>query len=442
MNRNVKSLAVAAAAALILIFAAVASRRGETRASEELGLVFPELMSSINDVAAITVTDAEGSYTVSTRDGAWGLEQKASYPVRMEEVRKTILAAAELKKIEAKTNVPERYSRLGVEDVDAGEAESKLLVLADGTGGTLAALLVGHAREGAGAASTYVRVAGETRSWLAAGDLALPADAAAWLDKEILKVERDAVQAVEIAHSDGERLSVSKASRGDGEYEVHGIPADHELKYASVANGLCGALEYLNLQDVLPAEGFAGSAEPTKATFWTFDGLRVDATVHTIEEKHFATFRASFDEEGPAVLASVGPLPATDGGEDGGEEPAVTLDPEAAKAAAAELNEHLGPWVYEIALYNQANFTKRMTDMVKPVEPPAELESGETTPPDSAALPDSVPAIEEAGLFDTGTQPGTNLADDPVLEDEVIVDEIVTEEEPVEAADSGEGGGS
>lgn len=426
MTRNLKSLSAAAAAALILIVATVAVRQGETKAtaSEQLGRLFPELMASVNDIAAITVTDAEGSYTVSTRDGVWGLVQKAYYPAKMETVRKTILAAAELQKIEAKTDVPARYTRLGVEDVDSEGANSTLLVLADGSGAKLAELLVGNRRQGGGAASTYVRIPGQARSWLAEGDLSLPLDAAAWLDKAILKVERDAVQAVELAHADGEHLSVSKGSRDDENYEVHGIPAEHELKYASVANGLCGALEYLNLQDVLPAEGFEGSEEPTVATFWTFEGLRVDATVHTVDEKHFATFQASFDEEGPAAVASMGPLPVSEEGNDDGQADASALDPEGAAATATELNERLGPWVYEIALYNQTNFTKRMTDMVKPVEPPAAPE----------------PAVEDETLPEEKTLTDTVLQDWEVIEEEVaeeelpaeaiVPDEAIVEEEP------------
>ncbi|MDP6540340.1 MAG: DUF4340 domain-containing protein [Planctomycetota bacterium] len=427
MTRNVKSLVVAAAAAVILIVAAVAVRQGESRAnaSEELGLVFPELMASVNDVAAITVTDAEGSYTVSARAGVWGLEQKAHYPAKMETVRKTILSAAELKKLEAKTDVPARYSRLGVEDVDAEGAESKLLVLSDSSGAKLAELLVGNPRAGAGTPSTYVRVAGEARSWLAGGELSLPVDASAWLDKEILKLERDQVQAVEITHPDGERLSVSKGSRSDEQFEIHDVPADHELKYASVANGMCGALEYLNLQDVVPAEGFAGSEAPTTATFWSFDGLRVDATVHTVEEKHFATFHASFDEEGPAVLAAMGPLPTAEEGEDGeGEDDAV--DPEAVRAQAAALNERLGGWTYEIALYNQANFTKRMTDMVKPIEPPAEEEEEQ--------------AAGEAGA--NPAPPSSPPADEGDEPDETVEEPSAQEEPAPEAQSSPEGDGS
>ena len=80
-------------------------------------------------------------------------------------------------------------------------------------------------------------------------------------------------------------------------------------------------------------------------------------------------------------------------------------------AAAAELNERLGPWVYEIALYNQTNFTKRMTDMVKPVEPPAAPE----------------PAVEDETLPEEKTLTDTVLQDGEVLEEEVAEEELPAE---------------
>ena len=68
------------------------------------------------------------------------------------------------------------------------------------------------------------------------------------------------------------------------------------------------ALQYLSFVDVQAEAGFEAPEEaPVETTFWTFDGLRVDVTIYTVEEKPYATFAVSPGGDGPERLVTTGP---------------------------------------------------------------------------------------------------------------------------------------
>ena len=66
-------------------------------------------------------------------------------------VRELVRSIVQLERSEAKTVRPERYARLGVEDVDAPNSKSKEIVLQTTTGTPAARLIVGTAASGFGA---------------------------------------------------------------------------------------------------------------------------------------------------------------------------------------------------------------------------------------------------------------------------------------------------
>lgn len=366
---------------------------GPAAAADASGMkVFPDLMDGVNDVASVEVVSNEASFRVERDDRAWGLSTKGGYPVDLGQVSQLILGLAELETIEAKTSDPTRYERLGVQDPGDAGSISKLVTLRDAGGDTVASLIVGDVRSSSGLSSLYVRRNGEAQSWLAKGTVAVPTDAGALLDKKILELQRDEVLATETVHPDGEAVLVSKDERADSTFVVRDIPEGRELRFESVGNGMGSALEYLNLEDVMPASDFeADDLEPVRTSYWTWDGLRIDVAVYEKNEKVYATLRARYDEDG-APVAKLGPAASgEDEGAEAGDESSeaeaavVQSSPEEVRARATELNDRLEPWVFEIATYAKNNFTKHMEDMVKPIE---------VEEPAAPELPADLPAVE------------------------------------------------
>jgi len=326
--------------------------------------LLPELTEVLNEVNSMSVEHSGGAYTISMRDGSWGLVERSSYPVRVEDVRKSLIALADAECLEAKTKVAANYHRLGVEGPSEAESESRLITLRDSTGQIQSSVIIGKRRESAGEASFYARVAESEVSWLVSGDLSFSDDADSWLDKKILELKRERIRAVQTLHPDGEELFVARPSEDVEQFELMPLPEGFQLKYDAVAAGMGSALQYLSFVGVQAADSFELPEEaPIKTSFWTFDGLRVDALIYSVAETPYASFSVSSDSEGPARLATTGPLP-----EDVGEvaDPSERSEEEIA-AEVTELNAKVSGWVYELAVYNKTNLAKRSSDLLDPI---------------------------------------------------------------------------
>ena len=405
---NTRSLYIlAGVTAAVAALAAVTLRHGESsvKGAPAAGKLFPSLAASINDAATLELKKKDGVTTLSRSTEGWGLVEKSGYPVDMAAVRKTLIALTELSANEARTEDPKLYSKLGVEDPDAEASTSTLVTVKDEGGQELASVIVGkeHAsRSFSGGRQVYVRKPGEAQSWLATGDLSLKESGADWLDKKILEVKRERVRSVEIRHADGEVLVVDRDKPETKDFTLHEVPEGKELTYPSAPTSVADALGYLNLEDVLPADGM-DMKEGTSATskFSCFDGLTVTVTTKTVGEKTYARFEASYEKPpesaGPPAPADAAPAsadagnqepkPAGEGEEGAGTEEAPKPDePPKAKSAeevqkeVSELNARLSKWVYQIPAYNRSSFEKKKTELLK--DKGSEAPGSEAAPPE------------------------------------------------------------
>jgi hypothetical protein len=423
---NTKTLAILGGALLVVGAVAVyALNRSETSAQTARSetRLFPELSKRVNDVAEISVKRQEREYKLRRTGEGWGLPEKGDYPVLMEKVRKAILAVAEMKIVEPKTSDPARYALLGVEDLDAPEAKSKVLTLSDKDGKELAKLIIGKDQDVKGAVLSkhlYVRRGGEAQSYLVSGTLELAENETDWVEKKFLEVKRDRISSVEITQPDGEKLVATRESKDVQDFKLDDLPADKELTYPSAPSALGGALEYLSLEDVLPAGqiDFSKDAGPV-ARFKTFDGLVVSVTTKDQDGKTYAKFEASYEAppQAPAAPPTSEEKPAE------GEAPATPATPPATAQRTPEevqkeadtLNARLMNWTYAIPAYSKTNFTKKKAELYKdktPPPPPQDPTAPDgTTPPDEDALKDLPKEIQ-----DQIREHQQSLGNDPVSE--------------------------
>jgi len=359
--------------------------------------LFPELKARINDVGSLVLQRKDSTATLLRDDsGAWGLAEKDGYPVEAEAVHKTLLALSDLKPLEQKTDDPARYAKLGLDEPTVEGSSSTLVTVKDRAGKELATLLVGKQSEGKGGlptGNTYVRRANEKATWLVKGSPELKEKPADWLQKKIVEVKRDRLRSAEVRHADGEVVHVERGKPEDANFELANIPEGQELSYPTVAGSITSALEYLNLEDVLPADkvDFTAGAGPT-SEFRTFDGLKVTVQVKEEGEKCYARFEAAY--EAPPQIGPT-PAPAPEAGADPSKPPEpeapAPRNPEEVQKEAAELQARLSKWVYQIPAYNKSYFTKHMKEMLKEKAPPAPPPAEGTPPPAGDPAPPPPP---------------------------------------------------
>ncbi|MCA9298681.1 MAG: DUF4340 domain-containing protein, partial [Phycisphaerales bacterium] len=282
----------------------------------------------------------EGDLDLRRESGAWVIEN--GYPATFEQVKKTLVAIADLEIIEEKTSNPERYARLGVQDPtgdDAGDDQPspRVLSLFDDSGAVVASLLIGKTEPGGRA---YVRVPGQATSWLVEGDLTLQATRTTWVETEVLAIGRDRIRSVVIEHPD-QTIILGPNSETDTNFDILNLPPDLAPLRDGVGNNTAYALSYVALTDVAPV-GDVDFTDAARGTWQLDNGVAI--VVWTRMEDDHAWIR----------IEAVAPDDATQD----------ALD------EVESLNGRLGGWAFRIAAFKAgylAETLERLTK-AKPVE--------------------------------------------------------------------------
>ena len=334
-KRGLILLAAATVALLALAVVAIATGdRGVSRAmSGERAL--PSLAAKLGDVGSVGLKRQALSLTF-VRDGDyWLVAEKGNYPAAPGKVRRIVLAMADLLLVEPKTQQAEFYPRLDVEDPSNGK--STLVTLKDGSGASLAELIIGkrrYDRLGTGTDGIYVRKPGDTRAWLARGSLEFSDQLSSWLDRRILDISQKQIAKATLTQPDGTKLVISRAKPED-KFMVEGAPADAKFKSDTTTGEPALALETLDLDDVEPATELpVPDKDIVTASFTTFDGLTVDVRMLDKDDTHWVALSAA----GSGV----------------------------AEPEAKTINDEGSRWTYAIPSYKATQLKMKLADLLEP----------------------------------------------------------------------------
>jgi len=417
-----KKVLILSLAAILAIAAGlwVAGRQASPGSAH--GLLYPQLKQQLGAISAVRLFEArEDGETLAIElkrqddpgtasrdamdirpddapapDARWGVEQRAGYPVDGARLRRLLLSLAEAKIAEEKTSDPERYASLGVQDLEAADAEGVRIQ----TDPPHVNLIVG--KRGVGAQSNYVRRTGESQSWLIDAALDVPTTPEDWLHKDLLDVSADRIQSAAVTLQGAQTYTASKAARADADFKVEGLPRGKQLSSSTAANSTATALVGLKLDDVQPAAAFEAGAADAHAEFKTFDGLIVALDGWQHADRHFIAARISFDPEqaGRFTSASADPgapevgqtsartsdtasepakeasarteaadaAPETGAGTTAGTDRGVPADDPAGNGEVAReaqaLHARLAGWVYEIPDYKYESIFKPVENLL------------------------------------------------------------------------------
>ncbi|HBK08619.1 MAG TPA: hypothetical protein DDZ81_22670 [Acetobacteraceae bacterium] len=284
-------------------------------------LMFPDLTPKLASAAKLEITH-QGKQTVIEKrpDGGWGVASMHDYPIQETKLRGVLTALTELRLVEPRTSDPAEFSRLGVDDPSGATSSADLLRVMDGAGKPILDLIVGHRRvrsQGHVPDEVYVRRPGDNQSWLAEGSLQVDADAAAWLDRNVINIAHDRIASVSVG--DG-ALTFGKV---DGKFALT-QPADHPKLEDYKVDDVARALEGLTFTEV---KADVPGTEAGHAVFTTADGLAVTVTMFHADKDVWARFTAGGTPE------------------------------------ADKLNAHLGGWSYQIGAWKEKSLVPTMDDL-------------------------------------------------------------------------------
>ena len=415
--RGARTVMILAVATLVAVGAVLFVERGPDTPKHGGETVFPALLDQVNSVERIRVTGGEETFTLARDGDAWVVEEKERYPADPDRVHRLLLGAAGMKRVEPKTSKPELYSKLWLEDPSGEDARSVRFALEDTSGAVLATWVLGNRRPSKSDASRtelYVRVADDPMAWLVEGSVPGGRETIDWLDREVARIDRERLRAVEVAHTDGAVVAVHRALPADDDFALRDIPAGREVDSRYRINDIGRFLEDLRFEDVTAASSLDFAGAPDKrAQVTTFDGLRIHIDSVMRDGDAWVKLRAELDETltetsegttgtsgdgGGATSGDTGGTPEGEAGvaaedaagaseEEGGgtSEGAAEASDDATDAAsggasgslhtadevraeAERLNARWQGWAYELPSFKRDYIAKRMNELTRALE--------------------------------------------------------------------------
>ena len=391
--RRIRSLLLLAGVTLAALIAALAfeTETGDSAIPGEGELVFPGLLSRVDEVRRIRAVSGGEIFTLAHDGEQWTMPERDGYRAVADKIHKLVVGTASLERLEPKTADPARYSRLGLDDPVQDGSGSIRFTLEDDAAEVLADFIIGNRESSRIALSLsefYLREPGDTQSWLVEGRLSVSRDPVEWLEREALNIDDARVRAVRVRQADGGRLDVSRSRPDDEDYSLDNAPPGHEVESRWRVNDIGRGLANLRLEDVRRAADEIDTGSGFSAELLTFDGLGVHVRTWRESDESWLRVRASFDEEavdarfGPAGPSGEGDPP--DGGAEGGAtesqaegdapgagdfEAIEGLQPaDAVREEVERLNEGWEGWEFRLADYKRSYFTVPVADLVKPAE--------------------------------------------------------------------------
>ena len=296
---------------------------------------FPKLAANPDAVRRIFIRTAESEFSFRrTGTGVWVIPAKHLYPASARRIHGVVAELADMRLVEAKTRLPERYGLVGVEPVETPDANSVLVRLEDGDGTVLAHAIFGvriWRRTGDARYGIFMREPEAEQAWLASGGTDFSYDLLDWLDRGILDIDAGDVTRISVRPPSGDGYSILRKAE-DGQLALEG--GQREVDPAAL-DRLAAGLARLSLNDVAPRDRDADIGTGLSVT--TNDGLVVDVALE--------------DGDGSWIAFAVTAADTAD---------------EAVKARAAELQGRLGPWRYRVAEWQHSRLFDTAAELGTP----------------------------------------------------------------------------
>lgn len=252
--------------------------------------------SRIPDLVHGITIETKGQLIELRRDGdQWRLASSSGYPVPAGRVAPMIGALGSLRSAYVSTQAPPPYEVFGLKSVDDPTGQAARITIADDEGADIGAITIGTVVSAPGATQRYVTAAmkpGDSRIWLADGNVQILSSPLDWIDNRILTMPRDRFRRLEATAPDGQRLVVTRAEDGTVRL-AEGLPPGVEVSEAWLVDEMANVFNEVTFLDVQRLSAFTPQPQETwKVSVLTADRISFHASLTTVDMGTWASFRA------------------------------------------------------------------------------------------------------------------------------------------------------
>ena len=335
MKRIPTPVVIAIISLVVVVFAFFDDEFAREPATES-DLLFDNLQESLNAIDQITIATSESNFVILKIGNDWVIPDHAGYFANNHKVTKLLIEFSEMTRLDAKTSDPARYISLDVADINEPGSRALRVEFAAGDAGTVAVLLVGKKNSAGGphVKENFVRIPGESQTWLVGADLHVARTSFEWLNRDIINIPEDRIESIRNFPAGADAIRIVKAGTGERKFTLRDIPAGRKVAAQFKINDYGKILHRLKFEDVVRADDFQHG---TEFQFITRDKLIIMGYVGTGELAGFVKFAAAADASASESV---------------GEE-------------AARLMKRLEGFAFRLSEVRMQTLEQRMTDLLK-----------------------------------------------------------------------------
>ena len=231
------------------------------------------------EVQAIRI-QGQGNAIELRRDGhRWQLASSHGYPVPGDRVVPMLRSLGRLRAAYVSTASPPAYASYGLTGIDDPTGRTVRVTLEGAGGKTIGTVTVGSTVSAPGGGTrhslTALMLPGDSRIWLADGDLKILADPIRWLDNHITDMPEGNILDITTITPGGERLALARAGADENLRVTDGLPPGTEIKKVWLLDDIAHILGHLRFFDVERASAFT----PIPADRWQITAKTTDHVV-------------------------------------------------------------------------------------------------------------------------------------------------------------------
>ena len=353
-NRSLVILAVVAAALLVVtVLLHSGGRRSET--TFQKGAL---LIQGLDPAKVARITLEKDGKTLTLVRGGEGfvVGERSGYAASTKKLNELLIKCLDVRCAAKITDSPDNFKELGV-----GKDKPATIAVRfkDAEDKTLVGLIVGKSPERSG--GNYVRLAGSDAVYASEKHLSFNAEAAAYMNTEIVKVSKDDVRSVTVGLKEG---TYTVARDKDGKITLQDVPKGKHAKKWEVDN-VFGAFSSLTFSDVMRASDVKVDIEATYtcrlesslayvAHLGRKDDKKCLKLSATAPPKESISVKIAKDEEKSELK----------------KKEAILAAPEKAKAFSLKHKD----WVYVIPDWKAEHLRKPLSELVEDIPKPDEPE--------------------------------------------------------------------
>jgi len=337
-NKNHYIILAIIAVVFVVLAVFTVDKKAQVEGVRISGPFFPDLGSDVDNIQAMAIQKDAKQAKVILEGDKWIIPEKFNYPVEAAKIRNMILSAASYRIIEKKTDNPDRFKFLGLENTDKVQEDGKAtrITFMDKSGTIVYADYIKGAEGRSGriedGSSLYVRNANENQAYLVRAEFKAPMSFHEILSQSVYHIDSERIARATFIRPDGNRFETARSDKGQ-DFKIVGNEKDIKdpVQQSFISTVLEGAFI---IGDVLPEDYKEFSKDKTyRNVYKTFDGLEVTVRTIYLGGEYWVKISAS--------------------GKD------------AAKEEADIINSYASPWVYRVGEKTGRLLTIRLSDLVK-----------------------------------------------------------------------------